>query len=582
MRSSICLPPKNEKEVRGFLGRIQYISRFIAQLTPVCAPIFKLLRKNSPKEWNEECKEAFDQIKKYLSNPPVLVPPVPVKPLLLYLSVTDSSMGAVLGQYEEDGKKEQAIYYISKTLSGYESKYSTLEKTCISLVWATQRLRHYMLSHSAQLLSRMDPLKYLFEKPMISGRTARWQLLLEEFDITYVTQKSIKGRAIADHLEAQPILDCETLITEFPDEHILIAEQDDEGELWKMYFYGAMNPIGKGAGAILISPDEVRIPISIRLNCNCTNNMDEYEACIAGLRAALELSVKKLKVYGDSLLIVNQTQKVWKIKEEKLVSYHECLMRLVEKFDCITFHHLYRDKNQFANVLAALASLIPIPGDSTVKPIEVARREQPSYCYAVEIEAETNNGDPWYHDIKNYLEDRTMPDGLSRKERRYIQCMSFQYMILGGVLYKKYYDEILLRCVDGDEPRRLLREIHEGICGPHMNGHMLSRKILRMGYYWTTMESDCFKYVKRCHKCQIHANLLYLTPTELHPLTSPWHFSVWGIDVIGKLNPSTSNGHEYIIVAIDYFTKWVEAISVKNPTGNQTVKFLALKIWRWL
>ncbi|XP_026428307.1 uncharacterized protein LOC113324196 [Papaver somniferum] len=278
-------------------------------------------------------------------------------------------MGEVLGQYDEDGKKERVIYYISKTLSEYESKYSTLEKTCLAPVWDTQRLRPYMLSHSVQLLSRMNPLKYLFEQPMISGRTSRWQLLLEEFDITYVTQKSIKGRAIADHLASQPIPNCETLITEFPDEHILVVEQHDEGELWKMYFDGAMNPICKGAGVILISPDEVRIPISIRFNLNCTNNMYEYEACIAGLRAALELSVNKLEVYGDSLLIVNQTQKVWNIKEEKLVPYHECLMKLVEKFDCITFHHLYRDNNQFANALDALASLIPIPGDSTVKTI---------------------------------------------------------------------------------------------------------------------------------------------------------------------------------------------------------------------
>ncbi|XP_026430549.1 uncharacterized protein LOC113327588 [Papaver somniferum] len=464
-------PPKNEKEVRGFLGRIQYISRFIAQLTPVCAPIFKLLRKNSPKEWNEECQEAFDQIKKYLSNPPVLVPPVPGKPLLLYLSVTDSSMGEVLGQYDEDGKKEQAIYYISKTLSGYESKYSTLEKTCLALIWATQRLRHYMVSHSVQLLSRMDPLKYLFAKPMISGRTARWQLLLEEFDITYVTQKSIKEREIADHLATQPIPNCETPITEFPNEHILVAEQDDEGELWRMYFDGAMNPVGKGTGEILISLDEVRIPISVRLNFNCTNNMAEYEAWIA----ALELSAKKLET-----------------------------------------------QESVCNALAILASLIPIPGDSTVKPIEVARRERPTYCYAVEIEAEMPNGDPWYRDIKKYLEDRNIPDGFSKKERRYIQRMSFQFIILGGALYKKSYDGILLRCVDGDEARRLLN--------------------------------------------------------ELHPLTSPWPFSVWGIDVLGKLDPSASNGHEYIIVAIDYFTKWVETISVKNPTRNQTVKFLTNNI----
>ena len=78
-------------------------------------------------------------------------------------------------------------------IGGYESRYSSLEKACLALVWATQRLKHYMLAYQVWLLSRMDPLKSLFEKPALSGRTARWQLLLSEFDITYVTQKSMNG-----------------------------------------------------------------------------------------------------------------------------------------------------------------------------------------------------------------------------------------------------------------------------------------------------------------------------------------------------------------------------------------------------
>ena len=77
-------------------------------------PIFKLLQKHNSGEWDEECQEAFDKLKEYLTNPPVLVQPVQSKPLILYLSVHERSMGCVLGQHDETGHKEQAIYYLSK------------------------------------------------------------------------------------------------------------------------------------------------------------------------------------------------------------------------------------------------------------------------------------------------------------------------------------------------------------------------------------------------------------------------------------------------------------------------------------
>ncbi|RVW71201.1 hypothetical protein CK203_054383 [Vitis vinifera] len=92
-----------------------------------------------------------------------------------------------------------------------------------------------------------------------------------------------------------------------------------------------------------------------------------------------------------------------------------------------------------------------------------------------------------------------------------------------------------------------------------MGGHMLARKIMRTGYFWLTMETDCCQFVQRCPECQIHGDLIHVPPRSLHALTSPWPFSVWGIDIIGKISPKSSNGHEFILVAIDYFTKWVEA-----------------------
>jgi hypothetical protein len=105
--------PKTEKEVRGFLGRLNYIARFIAQLTTTCEPIFQLLRKNNHGTWNEECEEAFNKIKHYLQSPPLLVPPISGRPLILYLAVT-KAMGCVLGQHDETMRKERAIYYLSK------------------------------------------------------------------------------------------------------------------------------------------------------------------------------------------------------------------------------------------------------------------------------------------------------------------------------------------------------------------------------------------------------------------------------------------------------------------------------------
>ena len=89
--------PRSEKQVRGFLGRLHYIARFISQLTATCEPLFKLLRKNQSIQWDDDYQVAFEMIKWCLMNPPVLVPPVPGRPLILYKTVLDESMGCVLG-----------------------------------------------------------------------------------------------------------------------------------------------------------------------------------------------------------------------------------------------------------------------------------------------------------------------------------------------------------------------------------------------------------------------------------------------------------------------------------------------------
>nr|XP_027093634.1 uncharacterized protein LOC113714034 [Coffea arabica] len=97
----------------------------------------------------------------------------------------------------------------------------------------------------------------------------------------------------------------------------------------------------------------------------------------------------------------------------------------------------------------------------------------------------------------------------------------------------------------------MMKEVHSGVCGPHMNGHLLAKKIMRTGYFWLTMEHDCVDFVRKCVKCQMHGDVIRAPPTELHSMTAPWPCSIWGMDVIGTIDPPASNGHRFILVALN-------------------------------
>ncbi|RVW77305.1 Transposon Ty3-I Gag-Pol polyprotein [Vitis vinifera] len=339
IRAILDMPaPRTEREVRGFLGRLQYISRFIARLTDICEPIFRLLRKSQPTVWDDQCQRAFERIREYLLSPPVLAPPTPGRPLLLYLSVSDVALGCMLAQLDDSGK-DRAIYYLSKRMLDYETR------------------------------------------PALVGRLMRWLVLLTEFDIHYVTQKSIRGSIVADHLASLPVSDARAIDDDFPDEDVA-AVTSLSG--WRMYFDGAANHSGYGIGVLLISPHGDHIPRSVRLAFSdrhpATNNIVEYEACILGLETALELGIRQMEVFGDSNLVLRQIQGEWKTRDVKLKPYHAYLELLVGRFDDLRYTHLPRAQNQFADALATLASMIDIPVDATVRPLLIESRSAPAYC----------------------------------------------------------------------------------------------------------------------------------------------------------------------------------------------------------
>ena len=145
----------------------------------------------------------------------------------------------------------------------------------------------------------MDPLKYLFEKPALSGRLSRWLILLVEFNLKYVVRKTIKGSIVSNFCAKNPV-EGDDVKEEFSDEVIL----DIELGAWKMYFDGAVNQYGNRIGVLLITLEGSHIPLAVKLNFEATNNMAEYEACIARMEALQELEVKEVEVFGDSTLVI--------------------------------------------------------------------------------------------------------------------------------------------------------------------------------------------------------------------------------------------------------------------------------------
>ncbi|KAL0454262.1 UNVERIFIED_CONTAM: hypothetical protein Slati_0765400 [Sesamum latifolium] len=128
--------------------------------------------KGVPFEWDETCRNTFRSIKSYLMKPPVLIAPVPRRPLILYIAVQESSVGALLAQENDEGK-ESALYYLSRRMTPNELKYSPIEKICLALIFAIQKLKHYFQAHTVRLVSKANPLKYVMSKLVLSDRLAR-------------------------------------------------------------------------------------------------------------------------------------------------------------------------------------------------------------------------------------------------------------------------------------------------------------------------------------------------------------------------------------------------------------------------
>ena len=173
--------------------------------------------------------------------------------------------------------------------------------------------------------------------------------------------------------------------------------------------------------------------------------------------------------------------------------------------------------------------------------------------------------------IWDYIIDGRLPD--DPKEASKIRTRSAKFTNYKGSLYKRGFFTPILKCIARKDTDYVIREVHEGVCGNHIGALALAGKILRQGYYWPTILRDATDLVRRCKICQEHAKISHLPFEPLTSITSPWPFQQWGLDILEPL-PIGKGQCRFISVAVDYFTKWVEAEPLATITKQKIRNFV--------
>ena len=249
---------------------------------------------------------AFQELKRYLSHPPIISSPVVDGVLFAYIAVALYAISLVL--IRVDSGIQRPVYYVNKSLNKAEVHYLPLKKAILAVVHATRKLPHYFQAHTVVVLTQL-PLKLVLRSADYTGRIAKWGTILRTFDIKYMPRTSIKG---------QVLLDLVAEFVECPEEMEGGSEKLDEGSIgvasvqcplpWDLYIDGAANQRGSGVGLVLVSPERITIEKSLRLNFSATNNEAEYEALLMGMMMVQKMGGKAVKVFPDSKLVVGQVR----------------------------------------------------------------------------------------------------------------------------------------------------------------------------------------------------------------------------------------------------------------------------------
>ncbi|XP_023746717.1 uncharacterized protein LOC111894856 [Lactuca sativa] len=505
--------PNSLQDALGLNGKLTALSRFISKSVDKAMPLFHNLKGCIEKnnfQWMNEAEKALQKIKEALHELPTLATPILRETLQLYHSTSGELISS---------------------------------------------------AHQIEVLTSY-PIKQILLRPETSGRLAKWEIKLGENDINYRPRTSIKGQALSDFL------------LEIPDggnpakERVWVVKEApaDHGS-WTLYTDGASGREGSGAGMILTSPEGEEVTYALRFDFHTSNNEAEYEALLAGLRLAKQMVAKAVTALTDSRLAANQVNGSFEVRDQRMGKYVKMVKQLIGSFGRFTIKQIPRSENKRANALSKLASTCFNHLSKNVL-VEVLRERS---IDEQQVNILTPAGPTWMTPLWEYLQRGVLPD--DHDEARKIRIKAPSYAMVNGELYKKGFTSPWLKCVDQAKGGEILQEAHSGQVGAHEGAKALTGKVLRMGVYWPTIQQDAIEVTRKCGECQSYAPVQANPSDPLSNISSPWPFYQWGIDIEGPFLEAPRK-LKYMVVAVDYFTKWIEAEPLACISGRHMIKFV--------
>nr|KYP31685.1 Pro-Pol polyprotein [Cajanus cajan] len=354
----------------------------------------------------------------------------------------------------------------SRVLQDAERRYQMIEKLALALVTVARRLRPYFQSH--QVVVKTDyPIKQILRKPELVGRMIAWSIELSEFSIQYESRGPLKAQCLADFVAE------------------LTPATTEESQAWTLDVDGSSNSKGGGAGIILEGPNQVTLEKSLKFGFKVTNNQAEYEALLAGLRGT------------------------YQAKDTLLQRYFHTASQQISSFDEFSIKHVPREQNARADLLSKLANT-KRPGQH--RTIIQETLHSPSLDEKI-VNVNDNEELGWMADIWNYLKEGTLPK--DKDEARKVRMRLAKFIIIDDELFKRGISTPLLKCLTTSQAAYVVKEIHQEVCGMHSGARSMAARVLRAGYYWPTLKSDCQSYIQKCKECQQFGKEFEDFPREL-------------------------------------------------------------------
>ncbi|VFR01048.1 unnamed protein product [Cuscuta campestris] len=361
----------------------------------------------------------------------------------------------------------------------------------------------------------------------------------------------------------------------------LLEEEEPAREIteswWSMSVDGASGPKGYEGGIVFTTPEGFKVYHALIFSFKLTNNEAEYEALIGGLRLAKTLQITCLRIKSDSSLVVGHINGNMEDKGEKMQRYRDLARALLKDLTEYVIEQIPRGENTDADLLSKLTQEAPehVSKLARIETLEKASIEG----FSVSLIEEDGQPNPdqvepdgvWMDDLVKYYMTGQFSEDEDRVRKVKLRVPRFQ--MLDGRLYKRAFGGPVLRCLTRAEAERVIAEVHEGVCAAHQMSRTLAQRIILLGYSWPTMNQDCEKYVQRCKTCQVFYKFPEMPATYYHPVSNVIPFSRFGMDIIGAF-PQAQGRKKYVMVPIDYFTKWVEAEAYATITTKQCQRFV--------